>query len=102
MKNLSREAILLLAKASEMFTTKLGLETIRIAQVQNRRKLLPEDVADAVRVKDQFLFLKEDIRDIVRDQLEEKKLQLATRKLPESKRVKVTVGKDLTAYFGTN
>ncbi|KAL3924849.1 MAG: hypothetical protein SGILL_000789, partial [Bacillariaceae sp.] len=44
-KNLSKEAIHLVVKAAELFTSSLGQETTGVARIQNRRTLLPQDVA---------------------------------------------------------
>jgi len=71
-RGLSKEAVLLVTKVAELATVKLGLESVRVAQIQNRRKLLPEDVALVCRSREQFTFLKQDLSDLVRDQKEEK------------------------------
>ena len=44
-KGFCKEAILLIIKCAELATIKLGKETVTVAQLQNRRKLLPEHVA---------------------------------------------------------
>ena len=72
-KGISKEGVALIAFATELFTKKLGMETMRIAQIQNRRTLMPEDVAEVCSTREQFIFLKEDIRDLYREQLQEKK-----------------------------
>lgn len=70
-KNLSKEALLLVTKAAELATAKLGLESFQVAQMQNRRKLLPEDVAMVCRSRGQFTFLKNDVVDLVKEQKKE-------------------------------
>jgi hypothetical protein len=45
-----------------------GVETVRVAQIQNRRKLLPEDVAQVCQSREPFYFLREDILDLAREQ----------------------------------
>jgi DNA-directed RNA polymerase I subunit RPA43 len=34
-----------------------------VAQLQNRRKLLPDDIAQVCSTREQFLFLREDVKD---------------------------------------
>ena len=70
-KNLSKEALLLVTKAAEMALAKLGKECVKTAQIQNRRKLLPDDVAQVCAVREQFAFLREDIVDLHRQQMHE-------------------------------
>eukprot|EP00594_Rhizosolenia_setigera_P018783 CAMPEP_0178963680 /NCGR_PEP_ID=MMETSP0789-20121207/15177_1 /TAXON_ID=3005 /ORGANISM="Rhizosolenia setigera, Strain CCMP 1694" /LENGTH=369 /DNA_ID=CAMNT_0020648213 /DNA_START=86 /DNA_END=1195 /DNA_ORIENTATION=+ len=72
-KGISKEATLMVTKCSELFTEKLALETVKYAQIQNRRKLLPEDTAEVCSNKELFLFLREDIRDLLKDIVEERK-----------------------------
>eukprot|EP00546_Thalassionema_frauenfeldii_P014820 CAMPEP_0178907442 /NCGR_PEP_ID=MMETSP0786-20121207/7375_1 /TAXON_ID=186022 /ORGANISM="Thalassionema frauenfeldii, Strain CCMP 1798" /LENGTH=331 /DNA_ID=CAMNT_0020579245 /DNA_START=57 /DNA_END=1052 /DNA_ORIENTATION=- len=66
--NLSKEATMLITKCAELATIHLGLESMKVAQLQNRRKLLPEDVAQVCATREQFLFLREDVKDLVREQ----------------------------------
>jgi DNA-directed RNA polymerase I subunit RPA43 len=70
-RGLSKEATLLITKVAELATAKLGLECVQMATIQNRRKLLPEDVAQVCRTREQFMFLREDIVDLQRAQLKE-------------------------------
>ncbi|GAX28190.1 hypothetical protein FisN_35Lh046 [Fistulifera solaris] len=65
-KNLSKEALLLVCKAAELALSQLGRETVKVAQIQNRRKLIPDDVATVCNTREQFLFLREDIQDLAR------------------------------------
>ena len=107
-KNLSKEALLLVTKAAEMALAKLGKECVKTAQIQNRRKLLPDDVAQVCAVREQFAFLREDIVDLHRQQLHEaeqaKAAKPATKK---DERNSNTIGinaasmnvKPLTDYF---
>lgn len=64
-KNLSREALQLVVKCAELATARLGREAVKVARLQNRRKLLPEDVAHVCTYREPFLFLKDDLRDLV-------------------------------------
>jgi DNA-directed RNA polymerase I subunit RPA43 len=70
-RGLSKEAVLLVTKAAELATAKLGLECVKAATIQNRRKLLPEDVVQVCAAREQFLFLREDITDLHRAQQKE-------------------------------
>ena len=70
-RGLSKEALLLVTKAAELALGKLGQECVKTAQIQNRRKLLPEDVAQVCSVREQFLFLREDVQDLHRQQQKE-------------------------------
>lgn len=70
-RGLSKEALLLITKAVELAAAKLGLECVKTAQIQNRRKLLPEDVAQVCSAREQFLFLRDDIQDLHRQQQNE-------------------------------
>jgi histone H3/H4 len=69
-KNVSREALQLIVKAAELFTVAIGKESVKVARFNNRRKLLPEDVAHVCVHRDAFTFLKDDVKDLVRWQRE--------------------------------
>jgi len=69
-KGMSKEATLLVAKATELFASKLGSEVVIMAQMSNRRKLLPDDVVEVCSVKERFMFLKDDLQDLVSEQKE--------------------------------
>ena len=62
---INKQALAAVTKATELFVEKLGLETVRVASVQNRRKLLPEDVVMVCETKDVFAFLRDDLQDLV-------------------------------------
>lgn len=70
-KGISKESAMLITKAAEMFCAKLGKECVTVAQMQNRRKLLPEDVVDVCSTKESFMFLRPDIKDLRKQQVEE-------------------------------
>jgi histone H3/H4 len=107
-KGISKEALALITKCAELATAKLGREVVRVAQLQNRRKLLPDDVAQVCQTREQFLFLKDDIKDLVREQLQEQKeaseSDKAGGKKPKAAEVANSAAaagsKLLTAYFG--
>mmetsp|Transcript_26868 Transcript_26868/g.32552 ORF Transcript_26868/g.32552 Transcript_26868/m.32552 type:complete len:134 (-) Transcript_26868:54-455(-) len=95
-KKFTREALLLITKSAELFTEKLGRQSEGVAKVQNRRTLLPEDVMEVCSGgKEQFLFLREDIRDLVREQIQERNNN------KKEKNVVADLGnQQITAFFG--
>lgn len=100
-RGLSKEAVLLVTKAAEMATSKLGMETVRVAQIQNRRKLLPEDVAQVCSSREQFLFLREDVADFAKQTAVAAANAAGTPKAAKTKADQVDVSniKPLTSYF---
>jgi DNA-directed RNA polymerase I subunit RPA43 len=102
-RGISKEATLLVAKAAEMFTHKLAKETMVIAQMQNRRKCFPEDVVEVCSLKDPYQFLRDDIKDLFREQkaLEKKNAPTSKDKV-ESKHPSVQGTKSITSYFGSS
>jgi DNA-directed RNA polymerase I subunit RPA43 len=101
-KGLSREAVLLITKMAEVATVKLAQECVKVAQIQNRRKLLPDDVAQVCATREQFTFLREDIQDLV---LENQRVKHAHdesngKSSTSSKNEAGVSSKPLTAYFG--
>jgi len=67
-KGISKEAAMLVTKAAELFTTRLGQETFQMAQMQKRRKLMTQDVVDVTQLKETFHFLKDDLGDLSKRQ----------------------------------
>lgn len=104
-KGMSKEAIQLITKCAELQLAKLAQESVRVAQLQNRRKLLPEDVAQVCASREQFLFLKEDVKDLLREQKEENHNTAATSGKPKAsdvaKESAAEGAKPLTSYFTT-
>jgi DNA-directed RNA polymerase I subunit RPA43 len=98
-RGMSKEALLLITKCAELATSKLGQETVRVAQLQNRRKLLPEDVAQVCSHREQFLFLKDDVKDLVKDMLP-KQDPKAAQKGDAGREAAAAGSKPLTSYFG--
>lgn len=70
-KGMSKESALMITKAAELFTTKLGKECVTMAAMQNRRKLLCEDVVEVCSIKEAFMFLRPDIVDLKKEQMDE-------------------------------
>jgi DNA-directed RNA polymerase I subunit RPA43 len=104
-RGMSKEAIMLITKCAELATAKLGVEAVRVAQLQNRRKLLPEDVANVCAHREQFMFLKDDVKDLIRnmmvDQQQQQQQSGGTAKKSDTARDAAAAGsKPLTSYFG--
>jgi DNA-directed RNA polymerase I subunit RPA43 len=95
----SKEAAMLVTKCAELATVKLGIESVKVAQLQNRRKLLPEDVAQVCSTREQFLFLREDVRDLVRDQKDANEGNKSASG-NASTAAAAASSRPLTAYFG--
>ena len=112
-KNLSKEAIHLVVKAAELFTAQLGQETTGVARIQNRRTLLPQDVAHVCKHVSAFTFLKDDIQDLVAQKVREREensnanadngeVGKAVSKKEAQLEAAAAGSKPLTAYFGAS
>lgn len=97
-RGLSKEGLLLVCKAAELATAKLGKESVSVAQMQNRRKLLPDDVSQVCATREQFMFLREDISDLARQQMKE--AAAASKAKSASKTSSMPQSKPLTDFFG--
>lgn len=98
-KNLSKEALLLVCKATELALSQLGRESVKVAQIQNRRKLIPDDVAQVCATREPFLFLREDIQDLARAAAQQQQTQ---HNKSNSKNTKVDIkghGRPITDFF---
>jgi DNA-directed RNA polymerase I subunit RPA43 len=99
-KNLTKEGLLMVTKAAELVLVKLGKECVKTAQIQNRRKLLPDDLAQVCSVREQFLFLREDIQDLhrhlQRETIETGKQNKAAK---DALGAKVAASKPITDFF---
>lgn len=99
-RGLSKEALMLITKCTELATIKLGKEAVKVAQLQNRRKLLPEDVAQVCAHREQFLFLKDDVRDLVRDMGSKQEPKPNAAKKGDAAREAASVGtKPISSFF---
>ena len=67
-RGISKEALVMITKATEMFAVRLGQECVKTAHIQNRRTLLPQDVVDVCQIRECFQFLKDDLQDLHRHQ----------------------------------
>mmetsp|Transcript_3334 Transcript_3334/g.6789 ORF Transcript_3334/g.6789 Transcript_3334/m.6789 type:complete len:268 (-) Transcript_3334:926-1729(-) len=109
-KTLSKEALQLVVKATEMALSKLGNECVKTARIRNRRTLLPEDVAHACK-HGAFSFLKDDVGDLTKalaETADQKKREAAAAanggaapsKSETARREAASGSKPLTSYFG--
>jgi DNA-directed RNA polymerase I subunit RPA43 len=102
-KNLTKEGLVMVTKAAEFFLTHLATECVKTAQIQNRRKLLPDDIAQVCSVREQFLFLREDIKDLHRHLQNENAESARQTKAAAAKKGggdgNTTQGKPITDFF---
>lgn len=99
-KKMSKEALLLVTRCTELMTSKLGIEAVRVAQIQNRRTLMPDDVANVTQTREQFLFLRDDVKDFVKEQVVQRKKDKETKDANSIKDAKASSdSKPLTSYF---
>ncbi|CAJ1936197.1 unnamed protein product [Cylindrotheca closterium] len=98
-RGLSKEALLLVTKCTELMLEKLGKETVKVAQLQNRRKLLPDDVAHVCAHREQFLFLKDDVKDMVKSMESADGKASGGKKGDAAKQIAAAGTKKLTSYF---
>lgn len=99
-RGISKEAVALVTKAAEVFAAKIGNETMRVAAIQNRRKLQAADVAQVCASREQFLFLREDLADLTRQQQKESQQEKDSTSKRETKiQPPPFAGKPLTSYF---
>lgn len=101
-RGLSKEGLVMVTKCAEMFLQKLGTESVRVAQLQNRRKLLPEDVAQVCSHREQFLFLKDDVKDLLKDMeaTASDDKRTGAQKVDAARQAAAAGSKPLTSYFG--
>jgi DNA-directed RNA polymerase I subunit RPA43 len=99
-KNISKEAVECIAKCAELFTEKLGKDTLAIAQIQNRRTILPQDVVEVCSTKDCYMFVREDLRDLAKEQKQLKQNpQANTRKTKNAATNTSASTKPITSFF---
>ena len=100
-KGLSKEGIQLITKASELFVAALGKSTVQVATLQNRRKILPDDILQVCETKPSFMFLQEDVRSLIDEQKEEHKIKEKAKEEAKSKaNSEANSGvKPLTSFF---
>jgi histone H3/H4 len=102
-KGISKESALLITKAAELFTSKLGKECVVMAQMQNRRKLMTDDVVTVCSTKEAFMFLRADLQDVKDEQDAEAKLNKKDkeRAAKEAGEMQSTATRNnLDSYFG--
>ena len=69
---ISKEAMQLIVKSAELFLSKAGKETVKIASMHNRRTLSSDDIKHVCQHRNEFIFLKDDIKDITKELLIQK------------------------------
>lgn len=97
-RGISKEGLLCLTKAAEMFTALIGDDCVRVAQIQNRRKLSPYDIVQVCESRDRFEFLRDDIKDLTRLQQNDQdktKATAANNKKPDLS----SNNRTITSYF---
>ena len=74
---ISKEGINLIVKSTELFLSKLGTDSMKVASQSNRRTIYSNDIKQICSSgqKQEFLFLKDDIKDITRELLLQKETQ---------------------------
>ena len=77
-KAISKEAMHVIVKATELFLRKAGNETVKVAAMLNRRTLHASDVCDMCAHRSEYEFLKVDMQDYTKQQLHEKQQAAAT------------------------
>lgn len=100
-RGLSKEAVHLISKAAELATTQLGRYAVQTAAMQNRRKLLPDDVVQVCQTREVFGFLKEDLADLkVQMNQQEGGDNALKRKVPSAASAAAVANtKPLTSFF---
>jgi hypothetical protein len=102
-KGISKESALLITKAAELFTSKLGRECVVMAQMQNWRKLMTDDIVTVYSTKEAFMFLRADLQDVKDEQEAEAKMNKKDKeraaKTGEISTIS-TARNNLDSYFG--
>ena len=100
-KGTSKEGIQLITKAGELFLASLGKNAVQVATLQNRRKLVPDDILQVCETKKDFMLLNEDIRVMVEDQKQQqRKKEKASEEAKAKAASEANAGvKTLTSFF---
>jgi histone H3/H4 len=69
---ISKEAIQLIVKSTELFLSKAGIESMKVASIHNRRTVYSDDIKHICQHRNEFIFLKDDIKDITKELLQQK------------------------------
>uniref|UniRef100_A0A7R9ZLX8 HMG box domain-containing protein n=1 Tax=Craspedostauros australis TaxID=1486917 RepID=A0A7R9ZLX8_9STRA len=103
-RGLSKEALFLVSKCAELFTVQLGSEAVKVARMQNRRTIASDDLATVCATREPYQFLKDDVRDLIREQRERAQAQ-AQSKRKASEMDAANAGADvkntIKSYFGS-
>ena len=99
--NINKEALALITKATELALAHLGTEAVKVASIQNRRKLLPEDVVLVAQTRGAYGFLKEDLQDLVavQQQQQQEAATAAGSKRKAADDAAASQSNKLTSYF---
>ena len=101
-RGISKESALLITKATELFCNKLGKECVIMAQMQNRRTLVADDILEVCSAKEAFMFLRPDMVDLRRAQ----QAEMSQKKKENGKERATKAGEEsvsknnLDSYFG--
>ena len=98
-KGMSKETTLLITKATELFCHRLGMECVTMAQMSNRRKLLPDDIVQVASMKERFMFMKSDLVDLHKAQMQEAKEKESDSKQSKKKGGDEPSGPSIMSFF---
>lgn len=72
-KGMSKESTVLITKAAEYFLEKMASDTWSMTKMHQKRTIHAQDVLDICSLKEMFFFLREDIKDLIQEQKDDKK-----------------------------
>lgn len=72
-KGMSKESTIMITKCCEFFVSKMAKETWSMAKMHQKRTIHAQDVLDTCSLKEMFFFLREDMKDLIHEQKEDKK-----------------------------
>ena len=119
-KGMSKESTILVTKALECFLGRMANDAWSMAKMHQKRTIHAQDVLDTCSLKETFFFLRDDIKDLIHEQKEDKKRKRELKKSslgPDYRKSSIeddgqgkskvsktvdTIGvKPLTSYFAT-
>jgi len=98
-RGISKESVHVITKAAEEFVIKIGKETSALAKIQNRRTVVPDDVMEVCSLKKYFLFLREDVRDLIKEQRHYAETKNKESLSHEVKSLSINQSKKITSYY---
>jgi len=105
---IQKEAMQLIVKTSELFLSRMGHETVKVAAIYNRRTLHASDLVHICQHRNEFQFLKDDMKDYSKELTKQKETEGDTtaavvENKKDMKRVAAAAGsKPLTSYFASS